>query len=70
MPNNRKDFDKNIENIKSFDNVKCLIVGYGRIGKKILTLLDALGMDVSYISRNRSITDCNISNFDFVINYK
>ena len=25
-------------------------------------------MDVSYISRNRSITDCNISNFDFVIN--
>lgn len=76
MPNNRKDFDKNISNIKPFNQVKCLIVGYGRIGKRILTLLHALDMNVEYISRNgldmfkysKSIADCDISNFDFIIN--
>mgnify|MGYP003630278367 CR=1 FL=1 len=76
MSNNRLGFDKNIDYIKPFNQISCLIVGYGRIGKRILTLLNSLGMNIKYISRNNqdmfkysdSITNCDISNFDFIIN--
>ena len=35
MTLDRKSFDCNIQNILPFNEVKCLIVGYGRIGKEL-----------------------------------
>ena len=65
MTLDRKSFDCNIPNILSFSEVKCLIVGYGRIGKELYRLLKLLGMPVDYVVRG---TKGNYNSPNFVIN--
>ena len=66
MELDRNSFDKNIDNIIPFNEVKCLIFGHGRIGKKINKMLSALGMDVDFITRTKSVND--YSKYNFIIN--
>ena len=44
MTLNRKSFDPNIGYILPFNKIKCLIVGYGRIGKQLSKLLSELNI--------------------------
>ena len=68
MSNNRLEFDKNIDYIKPFNQISCLIVGYGRIGKEIDRLLSALGMQIKKLDRHTHITNLKELPYDFVIN--
>ena len=63
----RKSFDHNIESILLFNEVKCLIVGYGRIGKKLESYLKSIGMKVGIIQRKDNIKN-NLNAYDFIIN--
>ena len=67
MPLNRLAFDKHIDNIIPFNQVRCLVVGHGRIGREVNKLLTALGMQVEFVTRthNKSV-DYNV--YNFVIN--
>tara|TARA_R110000772_G_scaffold137263_2_gene246128 strand:+ start:6708 stop:7556 length:849 start_codon:yes stop_codon:yes gene_type:complete len=68
MTTNRLGFDKNINHIKSFNQVSCLIVGVGRIGKEVNRLLSALGMNVKGLDRHTHINDLSNLPYDFIIN--
>jgi len=68
MSSNRLEFDKNIDYIKPFNQVSCLIVGFGRIGKEVCRLLTALGMDVTGLDRHTHITELQELPYDFIIN--
>tara|TARA_R110002020_G_scaffold448289_2_gene660998 strand:- start:229 stop:1089 length:861 start_codon:yes stop_codon:yes gene_type:complete len=67
MPLDRLAFDKHIDNIIPFNQVRCLVIGHGRIGKEVNKLLTALGMQVEFVTRthNKNI-DYNV--YNFVIN--
>lgn len=65
MTLDRKSFDINIDNIKPFNEVNCLIVGHGRIGKEIDRLLTAIGMNV-YVATK--MTNNMTLDYDFIIN--
>ena len=68
MSNNRLEFDKNIDYIKPFNQISCLIVGYGRIGKEIDRLLSALGIQITKLDRHTHINNLKELPYDFVIN--
>jgi D-2-hydroxyacid dehydrogenase (NADP+) len=68
MTTNRLGFDKNIDHIKPFNQVSCLIVGVGRIGKEVNRLLSALGMNVKGLDRHTHINDLSNLPYDFIIN--
>ena len=69
MTLDRKTFDINIDNIKPFNEVKCLIVGHGRIGKEINRKLTALSMEVNFVTKgNDRMSLLDISDYDFIIN--
>jgi len=67
MTLDRGSFDKNISNIVPFLEVKCLIVGHGRIGRMVNRLLTAIGMQVDFVTRG---TDKKVdySKYTFVVN--
>ncbi len=67
MPLDRLTFDKHIDNIIPFSQVKCLIVGHGRIGKTINKLLTALGMKVEFATRANN-KDIDYNKYNFIIN--
>ena len=65
----RDTFDKNIDYILPFNEIKCLIVGYGRIGKKLKKMLDVLGIYSGFVEKNEDISyRFYIEKFNFVIN--
>ena len=69
MTLDRKTFDVNLDKIKPFNEVKCLIVGHGRIGKKVNRLLTALSMEVNFVTKgNDRMSLLDISDYDFIIN--
>ena len=68
MPVNRLEFDKNIDYIKPFSQVSCLVVGCGRIGKEVCRLLSALGMKVKCLDRHTHINEHLRLPYDFIIN--
>ena len=68
MATNRLGFDKNINHIKPFNQISCLIVGFGRIGKEIHRLLSLLGMDVKGLDRHTHINELQDLPYDFIIN--
>jgi len=68
MPLDRSAFDSRIDNILPFNEVKCLIVGHGRIGKLINRKLTGLSMKVEYITRSTTLSDIDYSKYNFIIN--
>ncbi len=48
----RKSFDKYFRNIEDVFGQKCLIVGYGDVGKSLARILKTLDVDISVISRS------------------
>jgi phosphoglycerate dehydrogenase-like enzyme len=67
MPLNRLAFDKHIDNIIPFNQVRCLVVGHGRIGKEVNKLLTALGMQVEFVTRTVN-PQLDYSKYNFIIN--
>lgn len=66
---NRKSFDPNINYILPFDKIKCLIVGYGRIGKHLSKLLSGLNIKNDKITRSDSIEPILLTNnYHFIVN--
>ena len=66
---NRKSFDSNMEYILPFNEVKCLIVGYGNIGKKLAGLLKSIEIKVDIIDKNNfQNLDWKVRYYNFVIN--
>lgn len=69
MTHDRKSFDINIEHIIPFNNVKCLIVGHGNIGKELNKKLTSLGMKVHFVTKEKNITtDFDLNSYNFIIN--
>ena len=56
MTRDRKSFDVNINHIVPFNEVKCLIVGYGSIGKKLDSLLHSLGIQTNIVTRTSFVS--------------
>ena len=67
MTLDRSSFDQHINNIIPFNEVKCLIVGHGRIGKSVNKLLSALNMDVGFVTRTVN-PQLDYSKYNFIIN--
>ena len=65
---NRLEFDKNINYIKPFNKVTCLVVGMGQIGKEVARLLSLLGMKVEGVPRHMHINEFKKLPYDFIIN--
>jgi len=69
MTHDRKSFDANINHIVPFNEVKCLIAGYGNIGKKLDSLLHSLGIQTSIVTRtNFSSLPQLVKSHHFVVN--
>ena len=65
----RDTFDKNIDYILPFNEIKCLIVGYGRIGKKLKKMLDNLEIYSGFVEKDEDISyRFFIEKFHFIIN--
>lgn len=78
---NRKNFDNYFFEINDFFKQKCLIVGYGNVGKNLAKVLKSLNMNISVISRSNlkssylfdnrfSLEDLDVavSDVDYIIN--
>ena len=69
MTSDRKSFDSNIDYILPFNKVKCLIVGYGNIGKKLEKLIKSVEMEADIIDKsNFSNLDYKVKDYNFIIN--
>lgn len=69
MTHDRKSFDVNINHIIPFNEVKCLIVGHGRIGKELNNKLTSLGMTVHFVTKGENkINVYELKNYNFIIN--
>ncbi len=69
MPLTRMEFDPNIDYILPFNQVKCLIVGYGNIGKQLSRLLSSLGIKNDKVTRNDNIKNILLKEkYNFIIN--
>jgi phosphoglycerate dehydrogenase-like enzyme len=69
MTLDRKSFDSNIEYILPFHKVKCLIVGHGRIGKRLEELLRRLFIKTDKVTKKDNIKNILKSNsYNFIIN--
>ena len=69
MTLDRKSFDPNINHILPFNKIKCLIVGYGRIGKQLSKLLSGLNIKNDKITRSDNIKSIlSINSYHFIIN--
>ena len=77
---NRDNFDKYFDQIHELSNERCLIAGFGDVGKKLVKVCKALEMNVSVISRSvdkhdlvddfftlSQLSDA-VSNADYIIN--
>ena len=67
MTLDRSSFDQHINSIIPFNEVKCLIVGHGRIGKSVNKLLSALNMNVDFVTRTVT-PKLDYSKYNFIIN--
>lgn len=81
---NRKSFDKHFDYVDDLNGLKCLIVGYGTIGKLVANVCNTLGMEIHAIKRQALVDDAIfksyrnvyslsalnsvVSDMDFVIN--
>ena len=53
----REDFEKYSTYLCTLENQKCLIVGLGRVGKKLKSKLESLGVQVSGIKRSKELDE-------------
>jgi len=60
---NRDQFDAYFDQIHDLEDQKCLIVGYGDVGKSLAPVLKAFGMNVTAIKKNLNIP--KVSNLQF-----
>lgn len=77
---NREAFDEKFDEVSDLYQDRCLIVGYGEVGKRLARVVDSLGMNVDCISKSmvsdsivfRSYRLANLKNAvkeaDFVVN--
>ena len=66
---NRESFDCNIDYILPFKDVKCLIVGNGRIGKKLNILLNRLRIQVGVVDKtNIKHLENLVPDYDIIVN--
>ncbi len=69
MTRDRKSFDVNTNHIVPFNKVKCLIIGYGSIGKKLDSLLHSLGIQTNIVTRTNFTTLSQlVKSHHFVVN--
>jgi phosphoglycerate dehydrogenase-like enzyme len=69
MVYNRKLFDANVDYILPFNEVKCLIVGYGNIGKKLDFLLSSLQIKTTIVDKTNFFRLNNlVKSHHFIIN--
>ena len=70
---NRENFEKFSHNIKNIEDLKILILGLGRIGKKLATKLNKLGAKVDGVKKNTPIKKLsfveNIYKFEDIYNF-
>ena len=69
MTLDRKSFDSNIEYILPFHKIKCLIVGHGRIGKRLEELLRRLFIKTDKVTKKDNIKNIlKLNSYNFIIN--